>query len=183
MEKGRVLVAKAQKEVWMKSLKLGRAERIQVWQRADGSWRARAYHYSDRQAKGGGPYSLLVIELKDGQVTISCQCRGWGYHGYCKHSAVLATRLAHSGKTVRLDITPAPNFPEPVGVQPEPIQVRYHSASDCPKSEQHEVKKICPVCGWVQLETQEEFNAKMRAAFDGRVIHHAGSTGLKGRMQ
>ena len=41
---GRILVAHAQKEQWVASLRKGRAERVQVWQSKNG-WRARAYAY------------------------------------------------------------------------------------------------------------------------------------------
>lgn len=103
---GRILVAHAKKDAWVSALKRGRAERIQVWQTAQG-WRARAYRYSGKQPKGGGPYTLLVAKVHGG-VSIICMCQGWGYNGYCKHAAVLASRLGRRGQIVRLDVVLEP---------------------------------------------------------------------------
>lgn len=112
---GQILVNPIAKDRWIAALKRGRSERVQVWLTAQGQWRARAYHQKRKGTcgKGEGPYTLTLFTATmglgglctaTGGLGVLCTCEGWVYTGVCKHAAVLASRLAHRGATVRLDV-------------------------------------------------------------------------------
>lgn len=80
---------------WQSSLSKARQEKVRAWETVRLGWRA---HSSGSKEI----YSLKTIQLDNGCTGIACDCYGYIYHNYCKHTARLAIILHNRGERIRL---------------------------------------------------------------------------------